>query len=140
MTLAAREFLVWLVIGGHLMLINGCTVTRQVSVDESEIAGLENARILRVILKSGEIVQFGREGGRYVESSRDGKSGGVIVGLNVESKLVEIDPVQAVDVQAEKTSIDAARTFLLILSVPVAVGALVFAYFIILFSSHSGPR
>lgn len=134
-----QELLVWFLIVCHLVLVTGCTATRQVSVEGSQIPSLGNAKILRLILKNGEIVQFNKDGGRYVEGSTRDKSYRAIVGLNLESKAVEVDPNLAVDVQIETRSIDVGKTLLLVLWIPAAVAGVYLVVFVISFSSHKGP-
>jgi hypothetical protein len=134
-TLSARELLVWFLIVNHLMLVNGCTSSQQVSLEGRQLPKIGRVKILRVVLRSGGIVQFDEAGGRYVEKPSAGKLYCAIVGTTVASKAVDIDPNLAVEVQIEKNSFDAANTLLLLLGIPAAAVVIVYLFIIVSIST-----
>ena len=129
-----RQSVIWLLIVSHLLFAVGCTTTHQLSIVEDQIPQNENAKILRVILKSGETVRFNIEGGRYIEKPMADKLYRAIVGVTVEGKVVEIVPEKAVDIQIETKSFNVVGTLLLGLFV---ISAAAFGLLVALLSGHS---
>jgi hypothetical protein len=123
--LCGRVLFIWLLIMSHLMLINGCMTTRQASVQEDQIPESGTAKIRRVILKTGEIVVFDADGGRLIEKTTVEKAYRAIVGVSVEGKVIEIDPILAIDVQIETKSVNIVGSILLGLGVASVAGAIV---------------
>ncbi len=91
------QLLVWLLITVHVVTIYGCNTTNRVTLPSNEIPVGYNFKITKVILKTGEIIEFDSNGGLYAEKSKDGKSYRVIVGTS-GNKNVEIDPDEVLDI------------------------------------------
>lgn len=120
-----RQVLVWLLITIHLVTIYGCSVTNRVTLPANEIPVGSNFKIATVILKDGEIIEFDRNGGRYVEKTNDGKAFRVIVGT-ANSKDVEIDSEKVLEVKFEQTESSGGGSFIVgfLLGLPAGAGIL----------------
>jgi hypothetical protein len=127
-----RQMLIWILILSHLVFINGCTSTQRTSLSEDQIPADENVKILRVILKTGEIIEFNSDGGKYIEKPLPDKLYRAIVGVTVESKVVEISLENAVDIQVEIKSANVMGSIFLLFGIVACVGA---TWFIILLAS-----
>jgi hypothetical protein len=108
---------------------------RRVSITEDQIPQHANAKILRVILKNGDIIQFNKDGGRYIEKPLADRLYKAIVGVTMEAKVVEISPDKVLDIRIETKSENVLGTLFLVLS---AAAGTVFAIIIIALGSSHG--
>jgi len=130
-----RQPLVWLLVTIQLVTIFGCAVTNRVTLPANEVPVGSNFKIVTVILKDGEIIEFDSNGGRYVERARDGKAYRVIVGT-AHGKTVEIDSENVLDVKFEQRESGGGGSFLAGFLIGLPVGAVVF--YLILVAAYSG--
>ena len=81
--------------------------------------------MVKVVLKSGEVIQFDSDGGMYVEKQIDGKSTRVMVG-NADGKRLEIDPVNVLEAKFEQKGSGGGGSFVVgfLVGIPVGVGLL----------------
>lgn len=114
--------LVWLLIAAHLVTMYSCTTTHHVTVSGNEVPVGSNVKIAKVVMKSGESIEFDGRGGRYAEKHSDGTSHRVIVGP-VQGKEVEIDIENAHAVNVEQTESSGAGNFALGLITGLPIGA-----------------
>ena len=120
----SRQLLVGVLITVHLVTVYGCYSTEHLTLPGNEIPVGSDFKIATVILKDGEIIEFGSEGGRYIEKISDGKSFRVIVGT-AHSKEVQIDPENVLEVKFEQERPNSTGSFIVGLLVGMPVGALV---------------
>ena len=130
-----RQLLVGVLITVQLVMIYGCSTTNRITLPGNEIPVGSNFKISTVILKNGEIIEFNREGGRYVDKTIDGKSYRVIVGT-AHSKDVEIDPEKVLEVKFEQEGLSSTGSFIVgfLFGMPVGAGVLI----LIVLASYSG--
>ena len=118
--------LVWLLITVHLVTICGCTTTNRLTLPGNETPVGSNYKITTVILKDGEVIEFDRDGGLYVEKIKGGTSYRAIVGTT-SNKKIEIDPENTLEVKFEQQESNGSGSFFLglLLGLPVGAGLLV---------------
>ena len=108
----------------HLVLISGCTTKEQITYHPAELNPSLQAKILIVVLKSGELVRFDAAGGNYIETERNGRLYRGIVGITADGRAVDVDLESASEVRLERTEVSTAGTIVLIaLGVPAVLFA-----------------
>ena len=130
-----RGFVFFLIVS-HLVMVIGCTSTRQTTLMDGEMPATQGAKIVSVTLKTGDIVQFDNEGGRYVEKMKEEKSYRAIVGLTESNKHIEIDPQTVLELKIETKESSGGGSFLVGMLVGMPLGVAVF--YLIIFATYRG--
>jgi hypothetical protein len=114
--------LIWLIITVYLMSVCGCSVTNHLTLHGNEIPLGSNFKIRTVILKDGQIIDFDKEGGMYVNKMRDGQSYHAIVGTSLRNEI-EVDPENVLEMKIDQQGSGGAGSFFMGMFVGIPVGA-----------------
>jgi len=131
-----RLVAIWVLITVQVVTICACSVTKSVTLPGNEIPVGLDYRIVTVKLTDGKIIEFDGIGGTYVEKTKDGKAGRVIVGTSDGSKI-EIESEKVTEVTFEHTRSSGTGSFFAGFGLGLPVGAALFYLIIVtLYAGH----
>lgn len=120
----------------HLILISGCTTTKQSTYLTDELRYPQGGKIIQVDLKNGEILKFDKDGGSYIETVKNNRLYRGIVGVTVDGRPVDIDIDSVLEVRLERQETNVLGTVVII---TLAIPAALFAALIVELTVHP-PR
>ncbi len=116
----------------HLLIISACTTTKQTSMLPDELRYPQEGRIVQIILISGELITFDKDGGGFIETLNEGRLYRAIVGVTVEGNTVEIETDRIQEVRIERREGNVLGTIALItIGVPASLFAIMLVEFTI---------
>lgn len=116
----------------HLIIVSGCTTIKQTSMFPVELRYPQEGRIVQVILISGEIITFDKDGGGFIETVDEGRLYRAIVGVTVGGNTVEIETDRIQEVRIERREGNVLGTVALItIGIPASLFAIMLVEFTI---------
>ena len=106
----------------HLLHISGCSTTKQSTQLPDELRYPDRGKIVKVVMKNGNICTFDKDGGKFIESVNNKTLHRGIFGVNANGQAVDMSIDSVLEVQVERQEANVVGTVLLItLGIPVVL-------------------
>lgn len=104
--------------------ISGCKLVWPITMDKGDFSKIENTQVRSLVLKKGDTVHFGKDGGRFIKTIiKDTVYTGIIGFDTTESKAMNFPLHQIASVQGELKEVSIPFTiFVTLVSALVLIG------------------
>ena len=110
----------------HVVSLSGCMTTKQNTFLPDELKYPQEGKIIELVLNSGEIIRFDKDGGGFIESVHEGRLYRTIVGVTDKGNTTELEIDRIQEVRIERREANVLGTVVLItVGVPVVFVAVV---------------